>query len=46
MAVYEEYVISGSGGFLIMENLVLPFIASLIIVIVSAAALLYRVTRK
>ena len=46
VASYENYVIGGFGGFLILENLIIPFIIFLIAIIVSVVILLYRVIRK
>lgn len=46
VASYENYVIGGFGGFLILENLFIPFIIFLIAIIISSAILLYRVIRK
>lgn len=45
VASYENYVVGGLGGFLILENLAIPFFGSLVIVAVSAVTLLYRVIK-
>lgn len=46
VANYNDYVIGGFGGFLIMENLLVPFVVSLIVAIVAVVLLFIRVMRK
>lgn len=46
VASYEEYVVGGLGGFLIVESLYIQFVTSLIVAVVSTIALLYRVIKK
>ncbi len=46
VASYNDYVIGGFGGFLIMENLLVPFIVSLIIAIVALVVLFIRIIKK
>lgn len=45
VASYENYVVGGFGGFLIVENLIIPFWGSLAIIAASTVTLLYRMVK-
>lgn len=46
VASYENYVIGGLGGFLILENLVIPFFLSVFMLVISGTILIYRIVKK
>lgn len=46
VASFENYVVGGFGGFLIMENLVIPLYVIIGILIVSFSALMYNLLKK
>ena len=46
VASYEEYVIGGLYAFLIIENLIIPFIVSFVVVVITSGMLLYRMIKK
>lgn len=46
VASYGNYVIGGLGGFLILEELLLPFSVSFLIMVISGAILIYRIVKE